>query len=81
MVVTQCPGPHICELNGTLRARVHEVVAVYWVELGSGDDLCQLFHVDGFDIDDVCESSRDDQLTILRFVYRFKYYFSDSLKL
>jgi hypothetical protein len=51
------------------------------VELGSGDDLCQLFHVDGFDIDDVCESSRDDQLTILRFVYRFKYYFSDSLKL
>lgn len=65
MLVTQRSSPHICELDGTLRTGVHEVVAVYWVELGSRDDLGQLLHVDRLDVDDVCEAYEADQSPIL----------------
>jgi len=53
MAVAQRLGTHVRELDRPLRTGIHEVVAVYWVELGGGDDLGQLLHVDWLDINDV----------------------------
>lgn len=53
MLVTQCRVAHVGKLDGALGARVAEEVAMDRVELGGGDDLCQLLHVDGLDVEDV----------------------------
>ena len=53
MLIAQSRVPHVRKLDVALRAAVHEQIAVYWVELGSGDDLGQLLHVDGLDVHDV----------------------------
>lgn len=53
MLVAQRTLAHIRELDGALRARVHEPVAAEGVELGGSDDLSQLLHVGGFDVDNV----------------------------
>ena len=53
MSITKRRITHVGELDVALRARVHEKVAVDGVELRRGDDLSQLLHVHGFDVDDV----------------------------
>ena len=53
MLVAQCRISHVSQFDVALRTAVHEQVAVYRVELGSGDDLSQLLHVCRFDVDDV----------------------------
>ena len=53
MPVTEGRLSHVSQLDVTLRARVHELVAVRGVELCRGNDFCQLLHVDGFDVDDI----------------------------
>lgn len=53
MAVTQRLRTHVRELNRPLRTGIHEVVAVYWVELGGSYNLGQLLHVDWLDINDV----------------------------
>ena len=44
---------HVSKLDVALRAAVHEQVALCGVELGRGDDLRELLHIRGLDIDDV----------------------------
>lgn len=53
MLVAQSTLSHICKLNGTLGARVHEPVALLRMELSGRDHLCKLLHVGGLDVDDV----------------------------
>ena len=53
VIVAQCRLTHVSELDGTLRARVHELIAMIGVEFGGSDDFCQFFHVHWFDIDNV----------------------------
>ena len=53
MHIAQRRFPHICQLDRTLGARVHKIVAIYRVELGTSDDFGELLHVDGFDVDNV----------------------------
>lgn len=54
MLVAQRLLTHVGELDRSLRTRVAEEVAGNGVELGGGDDFCQLLHVDGLDVEDVC---------------------------
>lgn len=51
--VAQCALAHVGQLDGALGARVHEPITALRVEFGRGDDLCQLLHVSGLDVDDV----------------------------
>lgn len=44
---------HICQLDGALRARIHEPIAANGVKFGGGNDLGQLFHISGFDVHDI----------------------------
>jgi hypothetical protein len=53
VLVAQGALAHVGELDGALGAGVHEPVAADGVELGGGDDLGQLLHVGGLDVDDV----------------------------
>ena len=53
MLVAQCRISHVSQFDVALRTAVHEQVAVYRVELGSGDDLSQLLHVCRFDVNDI----------------------------
>lgn len=53
MAITKCAFSHVCELDGALGAGVHEPVATLWVELGGRDDLGQLLHIGGLDINDI----------------------------
>lgn len=52
-MIAQCTLAHVGELDGALGAGIHEPVAAERVELGGGDDLCELLHVGGLDVDDV----------------------------
>lgn len=65
MLVAQSLFSHIRQFDCALRARVAKQVARYRVELGSRDDFCQLLHVDGFDIENVCSEST---LVSLRYI-------------
>lgn len=53
MPITQRCVTHISELDVTLRARVHEEVAMDRMELGGSDDFGQFFHIHRFDVDDI----------------------------
>lgn len=53
VLVAQGALSHICQLDGSFRASVHEPVAAQRVELGGSYDLRKLFHVRWFDIHDV----------------------------
>lgn len=53
--ITERRVTHVAQLDVTLRARVHEKVAMNGVELGRGDDFGQFLHIHGLDVDDVCE--------------------------
>lgn len=53
MLVTQCTLTHVCQLNSSFGACIHEPITAYGMELGSSNDLRELFHVGRFDIDDV----------------------------
>ena len=44
---------HVCKLDVTFWARVHEKVALRGMEFRRSDDLCQLLHIDRFDIHNV----------------------------
>jgi hypothetical protein len=54
VLVAQRLLSHVGQLDRSLRARVAEKVAGDGVEFGGGDDLGELLHVDGLDIEDVC---------------------------
>jgi len=49
---------HICEFDGTLRARVAEQVARHWMKFSCRNDFGQFLHIDGFDIEDVYASEK-----------------------
>jgi len=66
MRVTQCCLSHVRQLDCPLGARVHEHVAMYWVELGRRYHLRQLLHVDRFDVDDVWDQYTAACLPALR---------------
>ena len=51
--IAQCALPHVCQLDCALGTCVREPVATDWVELGSGYDFGQLFHVCWLDVDNV----------------------------
>lgn len=51
--ITQCPLAHVGQLDGSLRASIHEPVTAGRVEFGRGDNLGEFFHVGRFDIDNV----------------------------
>ncbi len=53
MLITQCALAHVGQLDGALRASVHEPVAADGMKLGSGNDLGQFLHVGWFDVDNV----------------------------
>ena len=53
MLIAQRSLPHVGELDCAFRAGVHEPIAASGMELSSRDDLCQLFHVCRFDIDNI----------------------------
>jgi hypothetical protein len=53
MLVAECALSHVSKLNGSFGAGVHKPIAACRVELGSSDDLSELFHVRWFDIDNV----------------------------
>ena len=53
MLITQRALSHVCQLDGPFGACIHEPVAAHRVELGGGDNLSQLFHVGGLDINNV----------------------------
>lgn len=48
--ITESGVSHIRQLDVTFRARVHEEVTVLWMKLCSGDDFCELLHVDRLDV-------------------------------
>lgn len=45
MLVAEGRLSHIAELDGAFAAAVHEQIAVDRMELGSGNDLSELFHI------------------------------------
>lgn len=45
---------HVAQLHCSFRGGVAEEVALGGVELGSGDDFCELFHVGWLDVQNVC---------------------------
>lgn len=53
MLVTKSTLSHICQLNRTLRTRVHEPITALWMELCSSYDFGQLLHISWFDVDNV----------------------------
>lgn len=53
MLVAQGTLSHVCELDRSFGARVHEPVAAHRVELSRRDHLGQLFHVRRLDVDNV----------------------------
>ena len=54
--IAQCGLAHVRHLDVALRARVHEDVALRWMELRSSDDFRQFLHVHRLDVDDVCRN-------------------------
>ena len=53
VLITQSRFAHISELDSTLAATIHELIAMRRVKFGSCDDFCKFFHVDWLDIDNV----------------------------
>ena len=53
VAIAKCSFTHIRKLDIALGARIHEDVTLRWVEFCSSDDLRQLLHVHGFDVDDI----------------------------
>ena len=53
MTVAERTLSHIRKLDGSLGACVHEPIAALRVEFGRRDDLSQLLHVSGFDVNNV----------------------------
>ena len=53
MLIAEGIFPHISQLDGALRACVHEPITALRVELCSSDHFGQLLHVGGFYIDNV----------------------------
>lgn len=53
MLVAQRTLTHISELDCSLGARIHKPVATCRMEFGSRNDLGQLLHVSGLDVNDV----------------------------
>jgi hypothetical protein len=51
--VAQCRDPHVLELDEALAIAVGKKVALLRVELGRGDDLGELLHVGGLDVEDI----------------------------
>ena len=66
MLVAQGGVSHVSKLDVTLRAAVHEQVALCGVELGRGDDLRELLHIRGLDIDNVLRDVKVSVWPILR---------------
>jgi hypothetical protein len=58
MAVTKRRVPHIRELDITLRAGVHEDVALRRVKLGSRNDFGKFFHVSWLNIHNICARKR-----------------------
>ena len=54
VAITERCVTHVGQFNVTLRARVHEQVAMGGMELGRSDDFSQLLHVYRFDVHDIC---------------------------
>lgn len=53
MLVTQSSLAHVCKLNSTLGAGIHEPITALRVKFSCGDDFSQFLHIGWFDIDDV----------------------------
>lgn len=53
MLIAKGTLTHVSQLNRALGAGIHEPVTALRVKLGGSDDLGKLFHVRGFDIDNV----------------------------
>lgn len=53
MLIAEGTFSHVGKFDGALGACVHEPIAAHWVELCGGDNLCELLHVGGLDVDDV----------------------------
>lgn len=54
MTIAQRGITHVRELDVAFRARIHEDVALCWVELCGCDDFCELLHVGGLDVHNIC---------------------------
>ena len=50
MLIAESALTHISQFNCPFRARIHEPVAAYGVELSSSNDLCELLHIGWFDV-------------------------------
>ena len=53
MSITECLLPHVTQSNCPFTTAVDKLVALDWVEDGSGDDFGQLLHVGWLDVDNV----------------------------
>ncbi len=53
MSVAESAFSHVGKLDGPFGARIHEPVAAEGVEFGRRDDLGQLLHIRGLDVDDI----------------------------
>ena len=62
MSVTQGSHPHVTQADEALARAVHKVVAVGWMELGSCNHFCKLFHVGWLDVNNVKALVRDIQM-------------------
>ena len=58
MLVAECPLPHVTQPHHPLACAVQEITAVSGVELSGSDDLGEVLHVGGLDVNDVCRQSR-----------------------
>lgn len=54
VLITQRLFSHISELDRALGARVAEQIARRRMKFGGRDDLGKLFHIDRFDVKDIC---------------------------
>lgn len=52
---------HVRQLDVRLRARIHKLIAMCWMELGGSDNFCQLLHVHRFDIHDIWIDSQQQE--------------------
>lgn len=53
MLIAESTLPHICQFDSAFRACVHEPIAANGVKFSGGDNLCQLLHIGGLDVNDV----------------------------
>src|SRR5450432_2886788 len=53
MLITKSTFPHICKLDGSFRAGIHEPIATLGMKLCCCNHFCKLLHISWFNIDDV----------------------------